>query len=204
MRPPTILIPTIRTIFLLVTLGSTLAIAACGTDPIVTPTPEALPTHTPLPFRGEWETTKDDTDQLTQAGEIQIVLTAKGEERYPVLVIECEEDSYKLYNLEVFIIWSETAQLKTIYRQSRHQVEVRHRIGDEPVETSLWTPSNDGSATFVRSGEIGTVISKLYDSDEFVVEAKTTDSETLVAVFEPAGLYWTIKPVLAACGREID
>ena len=204
MSPPTTLMLVLRATFLLVILGTILATAACSDDPIVTPTPEPLPTHTPLPFRGEWETTKDNTDPLTQLGEVQIVLTAKGVEREPALVIECREDSYSLYGLEVFIVWGGNAQLKTIYRQSRNQVEVRHRIGDNPVETSLWIPSNNGNGTFLPAGEISTMIKKLYDADEFVVESKTTDNETLVAVFEPAGLYWTMKPVLAACGREID
>ena len=204
MSSPTTSMRTVRAISLLVILGSTLLIAACGAEPIVTPTPEALPTHTPLPFRGEWETIKDDTDPLTQVGEVQIVLTAKGADRDPALVIDCREDTYGLYTLEFFIAWGGNSELKTVYRQGRDQVEVRHRIGDEPVQTSLWTPSTNRSATFFHGGELSTIIKKLYDVDEFVAEVKTTDDETLVAVFEPAGLYWTVKPVLDACGREID
>ena len=57
---------------------------------------------------------------------------------------------------------------------------------------------------FYPPARIATMIGKLFNANEFVVQATKEDSSAITAVFEPAGLYWTVKPVLAACGQEID
>ena len=86
-------------------------------------------------------------------------------------------------------------------------VTVQHRIDDEPVESLGWNYSTDYTATFLPSHTIADMIKKLFDANEFVAQInpdESDESDTITAVFEPAGIYWTVKPVLAACGQEID
>ena len=156
-------------------------------------------------------TTMDETDPLTRLGEIEVVLVAKDVDRYPALVIRCKEDQSSLYRLEFFIAWSESNPLagfseERLYRLGLGGLEtkLRHRIDDEPIESLSWTMSTRGTASFLPQHRITTMISDLYNAQEFVVEAKLQGSGDIVAIFEPTGLYWTVKPVLAACGQEIN
>ena len=193
----------IRTIFAVIALTLATVFVACGSDPTPQLLPTATPpppTPTPQPFRGQWVTVKDETDPLTRVGDVQILLRQKDDARYPALYIRCQEDEFGLYELELFIAWSETP----IESSRRFGVEVQHRVDDEPIESLPWSPSTDDTATFLPTGRITDMIKKLFDANEFVAQVELKDSETITAVFEPAGIYWTVKPVLAACGQEID
>ena len=169
--------------------------------PLVTPTHTPAPTPTPPPFRGQWITFEDDTDPLTRVGEVMIGLPAKGAERWPILYIRCLKDEFNLYKLSFLIVWSETP----LATQSSHrEVTVQHRIDDEPIKSLSWIYSTDHTATFLPSYANEYMIKELFEANEFVARVNPDEPDAITAVFEPAGIYWTVKPVLAACGQELD
>ncbi len=83
-------------------------------------------------------------------------------------------------------------------------VTVQHRIDDGPVESLGWRYSTDNTATFLTRQRIPDMIKKLFDANEFVAQINADESDTITAVFEPAGLYWAVKPVLEVCEQEIN
>ena len=48
------------------------------------------------------------------------------------------------------------------------------------------------------------MIHDLFNADEFVIRLKPENFKPVTAVFNPAGLYWAVKPVLEACEVEIN
>ena len=207
----------VRAILVVIALVATVVFAACGSDP----TPQLLPTATPLPptptpqpFRGQWRTVTDETDPLTRVGDVEIRLRQKDDGVSPALYIRCQKEKDRvtpmdpvlrdlnvgLYELDFIILWSETP----IESSQPDGFEVQHRIDDGPIESLTWYSSTSGRATFLPRGRIIEMIKKLFDANEFVAQVELKESETITAVFEPDGIYWTVKPVLAACGQEID
>ena len=79
---------------------------------------------------------------------------------------------------------------------------VSFRIGDQPVKTEVWNISEGGPSI---AGERAIVmIRDLFDADEFVIRVNPENFDPVTAVFNPAGLYWAVKPVLEACEVEVD
>lgn len=113
------------------------------------------------------------------------------------LLIRCWEADF-----EFFIVWDVSELRDPASRLS--QIGVRHKIDDGQLWELAWSLSVDGTATFYPSGEIEMVIRRLFNAERFVVQVQPEDSEPIAAVFRPVGIYWAIKPVLAACDREIN
>lgn len=81
---------------------------------------------------------------------------------------------------------------------------VQHRIDDAPIQTLEWFMSSNELGTYLPSDRIANTIQELYNADEFVVQVTPDRSGPITAVFETAGLYWAVKPVLEACEQEIN
>ena len=175
----------------MIALAVAVVFVACG----------SAPTSTPLPFRGQWIILVDETDPLTRVGEVDIRLRQNDAGRFPALYIRCREDEFNLYELDFLIAWSETP---ITTRNAPWETTVQHRIDDGPIESLDWIYSTNYTATFLPSRETSRIIEELFNANEFVVRIETDESDTITAKFEPAGIYWAVKPVLAACEVEID
>ena len=116
---------------------------------------------------------------------------------FPILLIQCENRT-----LELLVGWS-TDLDSPPFSTPLLLTTVLHRIDDEPIKELAWTISSTGMATFMPDKDIEGTIQKLFNANEFVVQA-TPRGILKTVVFEPTGLYWAVKPVLEACGQEID
>ena len=163
--------------------------------PTATPTPTQVPTATPMPFVGEWVKVTDEINPLTRTREASIALLSKDGER--ALHIRCHESG-----LEFLMAWGRPDTMDPI--SESFGTTVQHRIGDDPVEALEWSLSTNDIGTFMPNDRIANTIRKMYDADEFVIQVTPDRSGPITAVFEIAGLYWAIKPVLEACEVEIN
>ena len=183
-----------RIAFVILALAVAVLFVACG----------SAPTSTPQLFRGQWIILDDETDPLTRVGEAAILLHQKGNGSLPALYIRCRDigPGYRpRYVLELFVNWSFSP---IVTSNSPWDVIVQHRIGDGPVESLDWIYSTDYTATFLPSRKTSRIIKELFNANEFVARIETDESDTITAEFEPAGIYWAVKPVLAACGQDIN
>ena len=138
---------------------------------------------------------------LTREREVAIALLSKeGEsipalaENFPFLLIRCHEAK-----LEFIVLWSKDSRVSESFWTT-----VRHRIDNESIESLEWHLSTNRLGTYLPSERIASMIQKLFSAKEFVVQVTPDDSGPTIAVFEPAGLYWAVKPVLEACEVEIN
>lgn len=148
-----------------------------------------------MPFSGKWQTGKDEEDVLTQTRDVRIILPQQGRSLASSdfgLVIGCTQNI-----LDLYVIWSTRVS-------SYGWATVEHRIDDGSVETLEWVLSTSEEATYLPRYMVADTVRELFNADEFVVRVVPEESDPLTAVFEPAGLYWAVKPVLEACELEIN
>lgn len=149
-----------------------------------------------MPFYGKWQTIKDEEDILTQTRDVRIAMPQKGRRSLPssdfVLIIGCSQNELNLY-----VGWR-------IHVSDYFWTTVEHRIDDGPVETWEWPLSTSLDATYLPGEIVVDTVRKLFNADEFVIRVVPEESDPLTAVFDPAGLYWAVKPVLEACEQEIN
>lgn len=171
--------------------------------PILTPTPRptatptSIPTVTPTPFLGNWISIQDEINPLTRTREVAIALSNADGGPHPFWLIRCQKSE-----LDFIIAWMGPNTGSPITESFR--IAVLHRIDNEPIRELQWSRSTNGVATYLPDEEEITVIQKLFNANEFVVQVTPDKSGPLTAEFEPAGLYWSVKPVLEACGQELN
>lgn len=136
----------------------------------------------------------DETDPLTQNREVIIRLDPI-DSWYPELYIRCFSGA-----LELLIAWAGDAA----FSEYELFVTVNHRIDDKPVESLVWTTSTNRGGTFFPPEMIMSLIQEMFNANEFVVQVFSDKSGRITGVFEPAGLYWAVKPALEACEVEVD
>ena len=112
---------------------------------------------------------------------------------HPVLYIRCMRD-----DIDLFVAWD------TRLSESSAPTTVQHRIDDEPIESLRWNLSNSRESTSLPNDRVASTIRELFNANEFVVQVIPDKSRHITAVFQPAGIYWAVKPVLEACGQEIN
>lgn len=193
-------------VLVIIALTGIVVFVACRSEPAPTATPASTstpaptatatpqPTPTPMPFYGRWETF-DEIDPLTQKPEVAIFLSSN-DGLLPALGIRCQQSE-----LELLVGWTQDDNSPI---SEFPWISVQHRIDDDPIQDLEWSISTNGTATFLPYGEIAYMIQKLYGAEEFVVQVIPDRSGPINAVFEPAGLYWAVKPVLEACEVEVD
>lgn len=81
---------------------------------------------------------------------------------------------------------------------------VQYRIDDESIVQEYWETSFNEEATLIRNYQAIRLIEELFNAGEFVVQVTPDKLAPRTAVFNPAGLYWAVKPVLEACEVEIN
>lgn len=165
--------------------------------PTATPTPTPVPTATPMPFYGNWFIVKDEINQLTRTPEVSIGLFSRDGSSGAALGIRCKENE-----MEFIIAWGDPSVMDPI--SESFWTTVRHRIDDAPIQELEWTLSTHQVSTYMPYGRISSTIRKLYNAEEFIAQVTPDRSVPITAVFETAGLYWAVKPVLEACELEIN
>ena len=165
--------------------------------PTATPTPTPVPTATPMPFYGNWFIVKDEINQLTRTPEVSIGLFSRDGSAGAALGIRCKENE-----MEFIIAWGDPSVMDPISESL--WATVRHRIDDAPIQELEWTLSTHQVSTYMPYGRISSTIRKLYNAEEFIAQVTPDRSVPITAVFEIAGLYWAVKPVLEACELEIN
>ena len=148
-----------------------------------------------MPFYGKWQTVKDEEDVLTQTRDVRIALPQKGQSLASSdfdLFISCTQNE-----LDLYVVW-------WTHVSDYLWTTVEHRIDDSPVETLDWGLSTSQNATYLPRDMVADTIRELFNADEFVIRVVPEESNPLTAVFDPAGLYWAVKPVLDACELEIN
>lgn len=99
--------------------------------------------------------------------------------------------------MDLYVVWP-------IHVSDYFWTTVEHRIDDSPVETWEWSLSTSQNATYLPRELVVDTVGELFNADEFVIRVVPEESNPLTAVFDPAGLYWAVKPVLEACEVEIN
>lgn len=156
--------------------------------PTATPAPTPVPTATPMPFLGEWEIGVDEIDPLTRKRTVMIGLLAENTQDY-FLGIVCFESA-----VQVTVAWKEHIIDST----------VQYRIDDESIVQEYWETSFNEEATLITNYQAIRLIEELFNAGEFVIQVTPDKLGPRTAVFNPAGLYWAVKPVLEACEVEIN
>ncbi len=165
-----------------------------------TATPRRRSTPTPMPFIGTW-LTQEAVNPLTRRSTKGIWLPtaiALGLPVPPYLLIQCAEG-----NLQLIVVWNPSTLSPDPSPLGEYVLPVQHRIDNEAVTQLHWGLSADQASIYLLEDEIKGIIRKLYDADEFVVQIPTSSGD-MTGVYDPAGLYWSVKPVLKECGQVID
>ncbi len=135
------------------------------------------------------------TDPLNGTPLVTLTLTAReGRAAFgaPIrLVAHCRNDT-----TEVFVQWS------SFLGAVQATQPVTLRIGEGAPEAAQWVLSDDREATFTPDWG-GTLLRRLADGPQLVIETVPYDGDPLRAVFDTSGLAEAVQPLTEACNWSL-